>query len=500
MPFVRRLRSKLLRGPQAVYPGVPDVPHPAPIYLHNTLAGEKQDFSAGQRSREVKMYNCGPTVYDRQHIGNLSMFVFTDVLRKVIEYNGYAVKQVINITDFGHLTSDADEGEDKMIKGLRREGLEPTLENMRSMADRYTEIFKQDIASLNVDITKIEFPRASEHVPGQIAMIQTLEDKSYAYETSDGVYYDTAQFPSYGALGNIRLDTLKEGARVEANPEKHSPADFVMWKKSDGLGWESPWGCGFPGWHIECSAMIRRCLGEQIDIHTGGIEHIAIHHNNEIAQSEAATGKKPLSRFWLHRNHLQFDGGKIAKSTGNVVYLSDIAERGYHPFALRYLLLGASYRTPMNFTWEALDAAQTAFLRLRKIADAAAGTGTVPESYRVRWHERFNDDVDTAGALAVVWEMTRDTSLSPADMRAGILDADRVFGLGMAAPDETAQKLSGTKRSVSDLPEDIQRIIMDREEARSNKEWARADTLRQELAQHGYDIKDTASGIEVVER
>lgn len=471
-----------------------------PLFLYNTLNAQKQDFNVGQSGSVVKMYNCGPTVYDRQHIGNLSMYVFTDILRRTFEYNGYTVNQVINITDFGHLTSDADEGEDKMIKGLKREGLKPTIENMRAMADKYTDIFKADIAKLNINTSAITFPRASEHIPGQIAMIRSLENRTYAYKTSDGVYFDTSMFPAYGALGNINIEGQKEGARVDANTEKRHPTDFALWKLSHGLGWESPWGVGFPGWHIECSAMIRSCLGDQIDIHTGGIEHIPIHHNNEIAQSESATGKKPLSRFWMHRAHIQLDGGKIAKSKGAVIYLSDIEEKGFLPVALRYLFLGASYRTPMNFTWDALDAAQTAFLRLRKVADATTDAGAVPESYRTRWHERFNDDLDTAGALSIVWEMLKDTSLSIADMRAGLLDADRVFGLGLASKDEAASKKSGVSRLIAELPEDVQRLILEREEARTNKEWAKSDELRTQVADMGYIIKDTPSGIEIVEK
>ncbi|HVM73432.1 MAG TPA: hypothetical protein VMU13_00955, partial [Candidatus Paceibacterota bacterium] len=292
-----------------------------PLYLHNTLGGKTERFELPPRVHTVRMYNCGPTVYGVQHIGNLSMFVFTNILRRALEYNDFKVKQVINITDFGHLTSDADEGEDKMTKGLKREKMKVTMENMTVLAERYTTVFLEDLIRLNIDTTRIEFPRASAYIAAQIAMIQSLEEKGYAYRTNSGVYFDTARFRDYGVLGGIDLSGQKEGAglrqgsggqstHVEVNPEKHSPHDFVLWKSDAHLGWNSPWGMGFPGWHIECSAMIRAVLGEQIDIHTGGIEHIPIHHNNEIAQSEAATGKKPLSRFWLHRAHIQIEGGK----------------------------------------------------------------------------------------------------------------------------------------------------------------------------------------------
>ena len=400
-----------------------------PLHLHNTLSNSDEVFTLPPFVHTVRMYNCGPTVYGRQHIGNLSMFVFTDVLRRTLEYNGFKVKQVINITDVGHLTSDADEGEDKMSKGLKAEKMKFTLENMRALGEKYTAIFFDDLRSLNIDTSRIEFPRASDYIPAQIAMIHALMDKSYAYTAEGGVYFDTAHFPRYGELGGIDIKGLREGARVAAVAGKRSPTDFVLWKFDEKIGWESPWGRGFPGWHIECSAMIRKTLGEQIDIHTGGIEHIPVHHNNEIAQSEGAIGKHPLSRFWLHRAHIQLDGGKLAKSAGNVVFLSDVVERGFHPLALRYLFLGAHYRTNANFSWEALQASSTALFRLAQYAQESGGT--VAEKHRARFHERINDDLDTPGALAVLWDMTKDDSLSAADISATLRDADCVLGLGL---------------------------------------------------------------------
>ena len=298
------------------------------------------------------------------------MFVFADVLRRTLEYNQFKVKQVINITDVGHLSSDADEGEDKMTKGLKREGKQLTLENMRALGERYSKIFIEDLRRLNIDTSKIIFPRASSYIAAQIALISTLEEKGYVYKTLDGVYFDTSRAKDYGILGGINLDSSADNSRLRKANAKRNPADFALWKFTakgpSALGWDSPWGKGFPGWHTECSAMIRATLGEQIDIHTGGLEHIAVHHNNEIVQSETVTGKKPLSRFWMHRAHVQLEGAKLAKSEGRVVYLSEILERGYHPLALRYLFLGAHYRTPSNFTWNALEASQTAFLKLRR--------------------------------------------------------------------------------------------------------------------------------------
>ncbi len=471
----------------------------SPLFFYNTLSKSREEFTLPRHARTVRMYNCGPTVYDVQHIGNLSAFVFADILRRTLEYNGFPVKQVINITDVGHLSSDADEGEDKMSRGLKREGLDLTLENMRILAEKYTAIFLEDLKKLNINTAEIQFPRASDHIRGQIALVQTLEEKEYAYKAEDGVYFDTSRFPSYGVLGGIGTD--KSEARIDMKTSKRNPTDFVLWKFDSAIGWDSPWGKGFPGWHIECSAMINATLGKQIDIHTGGIEHIAIHHNNEIAQSEAATGKRPFSRFWLHRAHIQLEGGKMAKSEGNVVYLSGIVERGFHPLSLRYLLLGAHYRTPSNFTWTALDAAQTSFLKLRQLVDSETQSGTPPAPWWKKIHERLNDDLDTPGALGAMWEMIKDRSLSGADIRAGVLEADKMFGLGLGKPDAEAtalcQKMFGVAVTLSDLPERVQKLVEAREAARKEKQWEQADSLRKELQKLNYVIEDTSTGPQI---
>jgi cysteinyl-tRNA synthetase len=474
-----------------------DLPHAVsahPLYFYNTLTAEKQLFSMPAGASTVRMYNCGPTVYGRQHIGNLSMYVFADILRRVLEYNDFKVKQVINITDVGHLVSDGDEGEDKMSKGLKQRKMKLTLENMRLLADEYTEVFKTDLAALNIDISKIQFPRASDYISTQIAMVETLEQKGYAYRTDDGVYYDTTRFGTYGALGGIDLSGLKEGARVATVAGKRHPSDFALWKLDKKLGWPSPFGQGFPGWHIECSAMIRKTLGEQIDIHTGGIEHIPVHHNNEIAQTEAVTGKRPMSRFWMHRAHVQIESKKIAKSGGNVVYLSEILEKGFTPASLRYSFLGAHYRTSSNFSWESLAASATALSRLA--AHAKPSGGTTPSSYKARFTERMNDDLDTPGALAVLWEMTKDDTISKEDISAGLREADRVLGLGLESI-ETSIKES---ISVTDVPGDVALLLEAREEARSNKDFAKADELREKIAEMGYEVKDGASGAEILKR
>jgi cysteinyl-tRNA synthetase len=389
-----------------------------------------------------------------------------------------------------------------MMKGLRAAGKELTMENMHELATGFMNQYLADIAALNVATEKIKFPRASEYIAAQIAMIQTLVEKGYAYETSDGVYFETAHFPTYGALGGIDISGQQEGVRVAINAEKHGPQDFALWKKSVDMGWESPWGKGFPGWHIECSAMIHSLLGKQIDIHTGGIEHIAVHHNNEIAQSEAATGKLPFSRFWMHRAHIRMNDAKMAKSDGNVAYLSDVAERGFHPLALRYWFLTSHYRSPANFTWEALDAAQKAFLRLRKFVDTTEAAPDVPPQWKQKITLRLNDDLDTPGAIATLWEMSKDSSLSPGEVKAGLLYADRVLGLGFEHDDAYAQKLYeamfGTETRVDELPADISDLMTQREAARNAKDWTKADALRTTLTEKGYRIEDGDNGPRVV--
>lgn len=480
---------------QRKHRAVPQMKQSAPLYLFNTLAQKKEEFHP--LGNVVRMYNCGPTVYGEQHIGNLSMFVFTDILRRTIEQNGWRIKQVINITDVGHLVSDGDEGEDKMTKGLKREGMKLTLENMRTLAEKYTETFLSDIRALGVNTEEISFPRASDHIRGQIALIATLNEKGYVYKTKDGMYFDTSLFPSYGRLGNIDLETLKEGARVEKNTEKKNPADFALWKFNDTLGWHAPWGKGFPGWHIECSAMARSELGEQIDIHTGGIEHIPVHHNNEIAQTEAATGKQ-FSRFWLHRAHLQLEGRKFAKSEGRVVFLDDIRNKGFHPLAFRYLLLTSHYRSPTSFTWESLAAAEKAFLALHEKASADPGNSRPDEKTVRAFTERVHDDLDTPGALALLWSWMRDCKdgqIIAATLRA----LEPILGLSLGNPDGDIQKRlqNALPIPLNTLPLEVRTKIESRERSRAEKQWADADRIRDELLAEGYALSDEKNGIEV---
>jgi cysteinyl-tRNA synthetase len=452
------------------------------IKLHNTLSGEKETF-APIKEGEVKMYNCGPTVYGRQHVGNLSMFVFTDVLRRSLEYFGNKVDQVINITDFGHLTSDADEGEDKMTKGLKAEGLEPTMENMRLLADKFAGIFFSDLRSLNIDTKEIRFPFASEYISKQIEVIKILEEKDFAYKTSDGVYFDTAKFPDYGKLGNVNQG---DESRIGENKEKRNQKDFALWKFSNDLGWDSEWGRGFPGWHIECTAMIFALLGEQIDIHTGGIEHIPVHHNNEIAQAEAASGRAPFSRFWLHRDHLKINNEKIAKSLGNVVYLSDLNEKGIHPMSFRYWLLTSHYRTPANFTWEAVQGAQVA---LEKIVNEYANSESISSADFADFSLQKNTASETLSEFAVAIADDLNTPiavslLQKAKSREEVETMDKVLGLNIKKLAEDIQK----------IPSEIKDLQKQRDEARKSNDWKLSDELRDKIEVAGYVVKDSVLG------
>lgn len=481
--------------------GFTSTPAKPPLALYNTLTGKKEPFEP-LAEKEVRMYTCGPTVYNFVHIGNLRAYVFADTLRRVLEFAGFTVKHVMNITDVGHLTSDADLGEDKMMKALKREGKPMTLEAMREIADTYTEAFKSDIGALNIKEPAV-LCRATDHIESMIALIQTLMEKEFAYKTSDGVYFDTARFEGYGKLGGIDIAALKAGARVEAHPEKRNPQDFVLWKKSteEGLGWASPWGVGFPGWHIECSAMSMQYLGKSFDIHTGGVDHIGTHHNNEIAQSEAATGR-PLARFWMHNEFINIDGAKISKSLENELYLRSLIEHGYPALSYRYWLLTSHYRQPANFTFQALDGAKTAYLRLVKYftEELLAKTGgAASETYLHRFRDALYDDLNTAAGIAILWELVKDPNISAADKRATLLAFDKALGLGLSEIRKEAA-LRMTKVSVvlaADLPDDVRTLVAERESMRTQKRWDEADAVRRTIAKKGFLIKDTPKGPEI---
>jgi cysteinyl-tRNA synthetase len=451
--------------------------------LQNTLSRKLEEFSPIHENK-VGLYSCGPTVYDYAHIGNLRSYVFSDTLRRALEYMGYEVRQVVNITDIGHLTSDEDSGDDKMVKGLKREGLPLTLEGLKDLAAKYEEAFKSDLLLLNIK-TPHHFPRATEYLQQEIELVEELEKKGYTYMLPDGVYFDTEKLGDYGKLGGLTpLDDAQ--ARIGAQ-EKNSPRDFVLWKlsKDDRLGFESPWGKGFPGWHIECSAMSRALLGQPFDIHTGGIDHIPVHHNNEIAQSEAAFDK-PLANYWMHNEFINVGGQKMAKSQDNFITLRTLMDKGFSPLAYRYLLLGAHYRSPATFTWEALEAAMSARNKLMLRFSALPEGGSVSPEYKSRFHDAIENDLNTPQALALVWETLKDEAVSDADKRATIADFDQVLGLNVAEDSKTLKNIAITS--------ELQTLLDERAAARSAKDFQRSDELRDRLQEMGFEVQDGPTG------
>jgi cysteinyl-tRNA synthetase len=458
------------------------------IYLFNSLSKKKEIFKP-LRKKLVTMYNCGPTVYERPHIGNFRAYIFADTLRRVLEFNGYKVKQIINITDVGHLTSDADTGEDKVEKSAREKK-----KSAWEIARYFEELFKEDFKKLNLK-KPFKFPRATEHIKEMIELIKILEKKGYTYKISDGIYFDTSKFKDYGKLGNLkkRKDLLP---RIEVNPEKRNPFDFALWKFSPKdqkrqMEWQSPWGIGFPGWHIECSAMAMKYLGKTIDIHTGGIDHLTVHHPNEIAQSEAVTGKK-FVRYWLHVNFLFVEGQKMAKSLRNIFNLEDIEKRGFSPLAFKYLVLTSHYRSEINFTWQAMESAENAY---RNLVENVSGeliknkdTQTPYQSkarYGASTKEEIlniiNNDLDTPKLIAKIWEVLR-SNKSFEYKKNFVLLADEILGLGL-------EKFIKRK-----IPQKIKDKVLLREKLRKEKNWEMADKIREELLKLGYKIEDTKFG------
>lgn len=450
------------------------------LSLFNTLGRQKQEFTPIKKGK-VGIYTCGPTVYDYAHIGNLRSFVFEDVLKRVLQYNKYKVKHIMNITDVGHLVSDSDEGEDKMEKGSRRTG-----KTAWEIADFYTEAFKQDLQNLNI-LFPDNFCRATDHIKEQLDLIKKLEKKGFTYKIKDGIYFNTSKLSDYGKLANLQNQTLRAGARVEIG-EKKNPTDFALWKFSDPkekrqMEWESPWGAGFPGWHLECSAMSTKYLGETFDIHCGGIDHIPVHHTNEIAQNEGAFGK-PMANFWLHNEFLNLKDAKMSKSGENFITLPSLIEKGYSPLAYRYFLLQAHYRKQLIFSFEALDAAQSGLEHLYTAAKNLEKKIKVNPEIENKFLEFINNDLDTSGALAFVWEKIKEKKID----QKTLLKFDEVFGL------KIKENLKETKTKISD---DAEKIIKERDEARKNKDWTKSDELRSKLETLGYTVKDTKDGTQI---
>ena len=466
-----------------------------PIYFYNTATRRKELF-VPLKKRVATMYSCGPTVYDHIHIGNLRAYLLPDLVARLLLYHGYKVVTTINFTDFGHLTDDADAGEDKMVKGMKREGYDITLENMRRFAEPYIESFKNDNLAFG-NRAPTNYARASDYVKAQIKLIETLEQKGYAYRTSDGLYFDIAKFPTYGMIGNVDVSKMRAGARVEVNEEKRHPADFALWKLSD-LGWDSRWGKGFPGWHIECTAMAFATLGKQIDLHTGGEDLMYTHHNGEIAQAEAVTGKQYVGA-WLHNAHITIDNTKIAKSAGNGLRLRHLLDRGHSPFDYRYWLLQSHYRARANFTWEAMEAATTALSRLRRLVYVELGEvrpGLIDKEYQKRFSMALADDLDTPAALSVMWEAAKDTKLAPKDKLATIHLFDSLLSLGLSKSVEEGRAELGFVEE-DEIPAEVNDLMTKREEARAARDYATSDRLRNEIMALGFELEDSAEGVKV---
>ncbi len=451
------------------------------IYLTNTLGREKQEFIP-LKDGEVSIYTCGPTVYNYLHIGNLRAYTFADILKRVFLYNGYKVRHIMQVTDIGHIVADADMGEDKMVSAIAREGKSMTLESMREVAEFYFARAKEDMEKLRI-LPADSNPFASDHIAEDITIIEDLLEKKIAYITDQAIYFDTKKFPNYGVLGGAVAND--DHSRIGKNSDKRSPEDFALWKFSDisGIGFEAPFGKGFPGWHIECSAMSMKYLGETLDIHTGGIDLIPIHHNNEIAQSESHTGQQ-FVRYWMHNGHITLGDAKMAKTGGNFLTLGSIEKLGIRPSSFRYWLLTSKYSTRIDYSIEALKAAQTADTKLVNFMLETEEDGEINKEYKERFTEAVNDDLDTPKALALVWELVKNPSVSGGDKKATLLDFDRVLGLG----------LSEIKDEKVDIPNEVQKLLEERDSARKAKDWEKSDLLREEILKLGFDIKDTADG------
>ena len=457
------------------------------IYFYNTLTKGKEKFIPIDKT-EVKIYSCGPTVYKDATIGNMRTNIFQDVLRRVLRYNGYGIKHVMNITDVGHLVSDGDEGEDKMLKSAREEHKTPL-----EIAEHYTKLFFEDLESLNIEKPEI-ICKATEHIKEMLAYVEELMEKGYAYETSTAIYFDISKLDKYPVLSNLNLEEQKAGARVDVDKEKRNPYDFALWIKAPEnhlMKWDSPWGPSYPGWHIECSAMGRKYLGEQFDIHTGGIDLIPTHHENEIAQSKGVCGKIP-AKYWIHGEYLLIDGGKMSKSLGNVYLIRDLIEKGYDPIVYKLFSYSCHYRNKLNFTWEGIEATSKSLERLKSgYRNHLEGNDEVSDEiiaeYEEKFHKAINDDLNMPAAMGVVWEVVRNEKKSP-KLANLLLKFDTVLGLKINEETTKEQKM---------IPEEILKLVQERKIARENKDWAKSDELRNLIRSKGYEIKDTKEGTQI---
>lgn len=458
------------------------------LILYNTLTKKKEKFIPINKE-EVKIYSCGPTVYKDATIGNMRTNIFQDVLRRVLHYNNYNIKHAMNITDVGHLVSDGDDGEDKMLKSAREENKTPL-----EIAEYYTKLFFNDLNKLNIEAPEI-ICKATEHIKEMLDFVVELLNKGYAYETSTAIYFDISKLDKYPVLSKLNLEEQKAGARVEVDSEKKNPYDFALWIKAPEnhlMKWNSPWGPSYPGWHIECSAMSKKYLGEQFDIHTGGIDLIPTHHENEIAQSKGICGKIPAN-YWVHGEYLLINGGKMSKSLENVYLIKDIIERGYDPIVYKLFSYSCHYRNKLNFTWEGIESTAKSLERLKNGYKVHLnGTDKVNDDiinqFEEKFHKAINDDLNMPAAMGIVWEVIKNENKSP-EFAKLLLKFDTVLGIRI----NEQNKLSNQKQ----IPEEIMKLIKKREEARKNKDWNKSDELRNLINLKGYDIKDTKQGTEV---
>lgn len=454
------------------------------LRLYNTLSGKKEEFRE-INDMKVGLYTCGPTVYNFAHIGNLRTYIFEDVLRRVLEYDGYKVNHVMNITDVGHLTSDADEGEDKMEKGAKREK-----KSVWDIAKEYEQTFFDDLEELNIEMPH-EKPKATDFITAQTELAKKLEEKGFTYQTSDGIYFDTSKLKDYGKLAKLDIEGLEEGARVEKNKEKKNITDFALWKfspkdKQREMEWDSPWGKGFPGWHLECSAISTKLLGQPFDIHCGGIDHVPVHHTNEIAQSEAAYGK-PMANYWLHGEFLNMGKVKMAKSEGEFITLDVLKQKGFSPPSYRYFCLGAHYRSKLNFSWDALEGAQNALKKLYAAIYDYDDPTEIDTTYKEKFMDRINDDLDMPGVLALVWELIK-SDMESSRKLATLYEFDKVLGLSIRDEFEKAEE------EKANIPDEVIALAEQRQLARDEKDWEAADDLRIQIEKKSYSIEDTKEG------
>ncbi len=458
------------------------------IKLYNTKSRSLEVFKSIHEG-VVGIYSCGPTVYHYAHIGNLRAYVFADTLNRLLRSSGYVVNHIINITDVGHLVGDGDDGQDKLEKGAAREG-----KTVWEIATMYTDAYFKDLESLGINLAEYTFPRATDHIQEQISLVEKLEHDGYTYRINDGIYFDTSKFSHYADFAKLNIDGQESGARITENKEKRNITDFALWKFSPTnekrqMEWDSPWGIGFPGWHIECSAMSKKYLGTHFDIHTGGVDHIPVHHTNEIAQSECAHGET-YANYWMHVNFLHDTTGKMSKSNDDFLTLSTLIKKGYNPLAYRYFLMTAHYRKELSFSFEALDAAAVAYNKLASfVFHRRNHEGAISLSYMETFKESLRNDLSTPGAVATMWGMVHDDTISEGDKYITLLAMSDMLGLDLG--------IKATEKNKLNIPEEVQVLLEERAISRSQKDFKRSDDLRNQIEVLGFTVKDTPDGQEL---